>query len=395
MFRHYALLLILALLYALPMRAQEQERQVWAFYLSFWTGEASWNNVARVLDDLPAIGKYNSKLPDVAAQHIAQAQSAGIDGFWVSWFGADERVTTTPALLNLLHRAEEVGFQVGAVVDVYNPAFNRDYTALRASLSYLISELVPSEAYLRYDGKPVIAFAFQDEARFSPQAWRELREAVDPDRTTLWLAEGLSACCLYGGAMDGMYAFNMAWASGIADYYLAERNLIFERGGAYYIPSVSPAWDESKIARIENRPRPTSPRGRAEGAFLRDAWQAALKTNANAVIVVTWNEFMENSHIEPSERYGTQSLDTLRALVGAWRGAWVADIPAPPTCYDVISGGAPAYDRPQGETVIATLEEGVRYPLLNEDYGYYEVALGEGRTAWAVFDSVRFVPCAP
>lgn len=106
--------------------AQPLERQVWVFYLSFWTGEASWDSAAHFLDDLPLLGKYNSKLPEVAAQHIAQAQSAGIDAFLVSWFGADERVTTTPALLNLLHRAGEIGFSVGAVVDVYNPNFNRD-----------------------------------------------------------------------------------------------------------------------------------------------------------------------------------------------------------------------------------------------------------------------------
>ena len=35
---------------------------------------------------------------------------------------------------------------------------------------------------------------------------------------------------------------------------------------------------------------------------------------------MSWNEYLENSHIEPSQAYGTQSLDTLRPLVAAWKG---------------------------------------------------------------------------
>jgi hypothetical protein len=370
----------------------ESDRQVWVFYLSFWTGEASWDGVAHFLDDIPILGKYNNKLPQVAAQHIAQAQSAGLDAFLVGWFGADERVTTTPALLNLLDRAAEMNFKIGAVIDIYNPSFNRDYQKLEATLHYLIDTLSQHDAYLHYDGKPVITFAFQNEARFSPNTWQTLRDTVDPNRETWWIAEGLNACCLYGGAMDGMYAFNMAWASGDANHYLAERNLIFERGGALYIPSISPGWDEAKVARAENRPRPTSPRSRADGAFLSNAWQAARKTESNVIIVTTWNEFMENSHIEPSQVYGTQMLDTLRDLITNWRGHPLSTDITVPTCY-VLIGDGDVFDRPQGTQPIGQIDTTQRYTVLSEDYGYYEIAW-EDNTAWVSFDQSDFIPCS-
>lgn len=381
------------------MQADDGARQVWAIYLSFWTGEASWDQVAPFLDDLPLIGKYNSKLPTTAAQHIAQAQAAGISAFLVSWFGVDERMTTTPALLNLLDRAAEMDFQIGVLVDVYNPAFNREFDGLEASLRYVAEALTAHPAYLHHAGRPVIAFAFQDEAGFSAQQWGYLRATLDPHRRMWWLAEGLNACCLYAGAMDGMYAFNMAWASGDADYYIAERNLLYERGGQVYIPSISPGWDETAIARAERRPRPTSARDRADGAFLTRAWQAALRTGAEVILVTSWNEFMENSHIEPSERYGTLLTETLRGLVGAWRGEdnMAVAHTEPTRCYALTGawpGEAGVYDQPQGGARIGQLMAGRRYTLLDEDYGYYAIAW-QGATGWVPFSEARFVPCGP
>jgi hypothetical protein len=378
---------MMIVLWASVSLAQSERPQVWAVYLSFWTGPQSWEDVADFLDDLPLLGKYNSKLPATAAQHIAQAQTYGLDAFLVSWFGVDERVTTTPALLNLLARAEEASFAIGALIDVYNPAFNRDYERLSASLAFLMENVIDSSAYLRYQGKPVIAFAFQNEARFTVQQWRDLRQRHDPQRRTWWIAEGLNACCLYADAMDGMYAFNMAWASGNADYYIAERNLTLERGASLYIPSISPGWDEDKIARAESRPRPTSPRSRAEGQFLAKAWQAARQTEREIVIISTWNEFMENSHIEPSERYGTRMLETLRDLMGAPERS-MSD---PTACYAII-GETTVYEQPQGQRAIGQLQTGQFYTLLDEDYGYYALPWQDG-VGWAAYDEIQLVPC--
>lgn len=369
------------------------ERHVWAFYLSFWAGEATWDWNDSVLTDYPLIGRYNSKMPDVAATHIAQAQGAGIDAFVVSWFGLQENVTTTPAFLNLLHRAEEMDFQIAAAVDVFNPAFNRNANDMLESLLWLRNDAISSSAYLRYEGKPVVVFAFQDLAGWDSQTWFDIRNQVDPNREMLWIAEGLSACCLYNGAMDGMYAFNMAWASGNTAFYLAERNLIFQRGGSMYIPSIAPGWDEDTIAAIENRPRPTSRRARADGAFLANAWEAALQTESSIIMVVSWNEFMENSHIEPSVLYGTQSLDILRPLITRWTGQLPQIVAESPSSYAVqVEQLIPAFTFPDGGSdVIAILQPETLYPLVGEESGYYAVAVN-GVVAYVSFEYVRFVP---
>lgn len=389
---------LLALLLPGMVHGSEDDREVWVFYLSFWAGAATWELVEPFMDDLPLIGRYNSKLPHVAAQQIQQARAAAIDAFLVSWFGVDEQVTTTPALRNLLDRAAEQRFFIGAVLDLYPDEFLRDPAVLERSLRWLVDELSQHPAYLHYQGRPLIAFAFQERAGFSSAQWRALREKVDPDRRTFWLAEGLNACCLHGGAMDGMYAFNMAWTNGNSDYYIAERNLILQRGGTFYLPSLSPGWDEARIAQAENRPRPTSPRDRAEGGFLQRAWDGALRAAGDRLLIVTWNEFMENSHIEPSLLYGTQALDLLREMIHDWKG-YSAALPEPAddehSCYVARPAQtAPLRPRPSFTgSALRFVSPAQTYPLLDEEGGFYQVDDG-GLKGWLAAAHVRFERCA-
>jgi uncharacterized protein YraI len=329
-----------------PTNAQS-ERQVWAFYMGFWMGQASWDMQGGILTDYPSIGAYDSRDAGVAATHIDQAKGAGINAFMVSWYGIDNGETTA-VLGNMLDRAAERDFKIGAVIDVFG-GFNRDH--LIRSLQHLVDSRVHHPAYVRYNGKPVIMFAFQNNAGLSVADWQNIRNTIDPNRTTIWVAEGLSGCCLYGGAMDGQYAFNIAWSNGSAARYTQERNAIINRGGSLYVATVHPGWDEQRIAAAHGRPNPTSPRDRAGGRFLANSWNGAVSSGADVIMVVSWNEFMENSHIEPSTTYGSQSLDTLRPLATAWRGGASAPIPAPEQ---------PAPSAPTGQVAEATANVNVR-----------------------------------
>lgn len=297
-------------------------KQVWAFYLGFWLGEGSWNMQANTLIDRPSRGFYDSRHTDVIAGQIAEAKNAGIDAFIVSWFGVSNPETTT-VFNTMLDVAAANDFKIGVAVDVYEADFNRNRDSITQSLQYIVNEKINHPAYMLHDGKPVIFFAFQGRSNFSDDVWAQVRNDSDPGRTTLWIAEGLSACCLYGGVMDGMYAFNIAWSNGNPASYQREKNAL---SNALYIPTVHPGWDEDKIAAIQGRSNPTSRRDRAGGQFLKDTWNGAMSVDPEVVIIISWNEFVENSHIEPSQVYGTQSLDTLKPLVAAWKGT---STPAP------------------------------------------------------------------
>lgn len=290
--------------------AAQDGRQVWAFYMGFWNTAASWDRQTGVLDDHPQIGNYDARDPGTVATQIGQAKGAGVDAFVVAWRGSWD-TTATEALDNVLDQSAANGFHAAAVLDQFDGS---DTGRTIDSLRHLMDGTIHHPAYLRYRGKPVILFAFQRNLD-----WRSIRAQVDPGRQTLWLAEGLRGERLYGGAMDGMYAFNFAWADGQARLYERDRTATLASGGSLFVPTIHPGWDEDKVARRDGRGNPTGRRDRAGGDFLRRAWEGATSIDTDVVLVVSWNEYMENSHIEPSTRYGTQALDTLRPLVAAWK----------------------------------------------------------------------------
>jgi len=56
---------------------------------------------------------------------------------------------------------------------------------------------------------------------------------------------------------------------------------------------------------------------RHNGATLRAELAAATASSPDAVGLISWNEFSENSHVEPSRRYGRRALQVLADVRGA------------------------------------------------------------------------------
>jgi hypothetical protein len=60
---------------------------------------------------------------------------------------------------------------------------------------------------------------------------------------------------------------------------------------------------------------------RKDGATLRHELDAAQQSSPDAIGLISWNEFSENSYVEPSKRYGTRYLDVLSDALRASPGA--------------------------------------------------------------------------
>lgn len=323
MFKYVSLILLLAALsFAAPGSAQGGG-QVYAYYFG-WHTSGSWND-SRLIDRPAA--PYNSLDAGVVGRQIDEARGAGIDAFILAWYGPADNNITHQSLSLLLDQAAARGFKTGVSVDL-GGSYNATADATIQTLRHLINERVTHPAYVRYNGKPVIYF--WNQGRFSVSDWAAIRGATDPGHSTIWVMEGTDTA--YLGVFDGLYLFNIAWSYDFAGTAAGWRTNTLSAGGSFYSATAMPGWDESRIGGRDN---PTGAQGREGGNFLAASFAGAAGSGANAILIVSWNEYLENSHIEPSQAHGAQALDTLRPLIAAWKGGGV--VSAPPAGNEVIA----------------------------------------------------------
>lgn len=321
-------------------------RQVYAYYMGWWTGEA-WGDTT--LSDRAA-ETYDSRDGSALGRHIDQARGAGIDAFIVSWFGPEGDNLTNVAFNTLLDQAAGRGFQIGVSVDMFQCDYLNSVDSVKAALNHIINDRANHPAYLRYNGKPVIYF--WNQGRFSVDTWNTLRGEIDPNHNTIWVMEGTGTG--YLKVFDGLYLFNVSWGnpSSVASDWA---NRARTSGATFYTPTVMPGWNEDAVAVRDNRANPSGVVERGAGDYLTRSWNGAVASGANTIMIVSWNEYFENSHIEPSQNFDTVALDTLRPLIQAWKtpaqnnegSAAVSGAPSGLTftvSYTVNMRGAPSTD---------------------------------------------------
>ncbi len=336
-YRMFLMAIFAALFVTIPVSAA-QPRQVYAFYFGWWLGD-SWGDAA--LSDRPA-NPYDQRDGSVIGAQIDQAKGAGIDAFIMSYYGPAGDNLTSQTFNSLLDQASARGFSAAAAVDLGSPNYNNSAEAITQTLTYVINDRANHPAYLRYNGKPVIYF--WNQGRFSLADWQYFRSLVDPGYTSIWVAEGTDTT--YIGAFDGLYLFNVAWSSNFASTAAGWRQNVLGAGGTFFTPTVHPGWDENAIAARESRNNPTDVQARLDGEFLTNSWNGAASSGADAILIVSWNEYYENSHIEPSQNFGTQALDTLRPLIAGWKsgaavGATVSNTNAASPAVEAAAPGTP------------------------------------------------------
>lgn len=327
MYRSMIGLSLLALLVASavlqPVAYAAPAKPVLAFYYP-WYEPGDWNPVR--MSDLP-VDPYSGGDDGVIARHIQQADDAGIDAFVCTWYGPNE------ARLNercgkLLNAAAGRDFNVTFIPDqaadftgtLKNPQGMID------SLRLLRDKYMRHPNWLRWNGKPVVVFwnlpSFGDV-----NAWRNVQQQVDPNHEWFWMGEGTNFS--YLDVFDGLYFFDITWqadaARAMGSYAHGLEQYNKAKGTRKpFVSTVMPGYDDSRIRGGHEI------RDRANGDYYRRAWQAALDRNAQAVMITSFNEWLEGHQIEPSRKYGNLYLDITRDYAARFKNAAApAPLPAP------------------------------------------------------------------
>jgi hypothetical protein len=252
---------------------------------------------------------YNSDDLSVMQRHVDQAKSAGIDGFIVDWYGDGDR--TDANFAHLLDIAEKSNFS--ATVHFETPHF-WGVDDVEAQLAAFYTHHANRPGMVRYQGRPVIFF--WQASTYDNATWSAIRQQVDPDHHAVWIADGDSFNILAGDAWDGISPYAIAWSnapsSQLPRWASAARSVAPDK---LWNPVVSPGCNDS-AARAA-----TCVQDRAGGSYYQATWDGALASNPDwAVVVSTFNEWLESTQIEPSVQWGDQYLQLTKQNAAQFKG---------------------------------------------------------------------------
>jgi hypothetical protein len=316
--RSLALIGLLAFLLALATPGGHAQatsnRPVMAFYYP-WYEKSDWS-YAR-MSDLPA-PTYSGGDDATIRRHIQQADDAGIDALICTWYGPSEKRLDGRCrrLLKLVQESRR-NIRVAIIPD-QSAAFDgamRSVDGLARALDVLRRDFTSSPVYFTFQGKPVV-FWFNPPSLGGVDAWQQLRNRADPNRDQFWF--GGTDNFAYLDVYDALYYFDISWegatGAGMASYGRRLDSYNKSHGAAKpFIGTVMPGYDDIKI-------RGGHRKDRTNGDYYRGTWQSAIDHNAAAVVLTSFNEFFEGSHIEPSEQYGDLYLQLARQGIDRYRG---------------------------------------------------------------------------
>jgi hypothetical protein len=271
------------------------------------------------MSDQPMIHINSMDAEDVAWQ-IDQAMSAGIDGFIMSYNSdwSDDRARL------LLDVAEEKGFRISFLLETLNsggPAWEPEI--LEAWIARADTVFADSPAFLRVDGKPVM-FIYSSGA-LPLETWEESFSRLEErgvDFFYIGMGYDLANLVVFEGVFDyavqsypNLYDLYQNTSRSIRNY-----QLLAPPGTGItpiWVATISPGFDSTPY-RLAIPHDFSVPRG--TGEYYLQSMEAALASDPDWVVITSWNEYGENTHIEPSQRDGSTFLDLTRSFVDEWKG---------------------------------------------------------------------------
>jgi hypothetical protein len=281
--------------------AQAKPIPVLAYYY-IWYNASSWN---RAKIDYPLAGRYSSDDVAVERQQVSQAKHAGITGFLVSW-------KDTPVLDRRLEKVADVAaaahFKLGIVFE------GRDFhgkplpmAEVRRSFRYLAANYGKNPVFHIF-GKPLVAWS--GTWAYTRPELATVSHAYGTKLTLLAMekdpAEYQSVAGLFRGDAYYWSSVDPLHTPGYAKKLGEFSAVVHQRGGLWIAPAAA-GFDARLVGGTRVIPR-------RNGQTLRLEMNTAIQSGADAIGLISWNEYSENSEVEPDQTYGGTALKVIATM---------------------------------------------------------------------------------
>jgi hypothetical protein len=268
-------------------------------YYYIWFDTKSWE---RAKLDFPLMGRYSSDDPSVMLQHIKWAKMAGIDGFIVSWKSTEKLDSRLDQLVEL---ADQENFKLVIIYEGLD--FDRNplpITKVDADFNYFLEKYADQTVFNLFQ-KPLIIWS---------GTWMyshaDIQRVTENKRDRLFIlaseknVEGYSRVAdITDGDAYYWSSVNPSTHSGYLEKLISMGEAVHENGGLWIAPA-APGYNSTLLGG-------TTIVERKEGETLIKELNTAFQSAPDAIGLISWNEFSENSHMEPSINFGNRYLQVL------------------------------------------------------------------------------------
>ena len=295
-------------------------------------GSAHWNDTSHsgAVTDMPRLGHYASSSCSTIEAHWRQFDEMGIDFVVLNLHvdrnggNAYEQVAAK-TIFSVVDKLD-----TNARIAVQLCPYDCTRKQLAETIEVVRDQLATHDSYFHYEGKPVL-FYF----------WTGLQDGNKPlinfiDESTADFFRIATSLRMYSAKEERSHSFGLfhgwslfsplelsapanwerVWSQAYANSGAGTRNL--------RIASVSPGYDDRHLHDPNRRSNPHRSIDRQQGATYRRMISFALSAGEppDMVLISTFNEYHENTHIEPSRNHGSLYLDMTREFVQEGKRRW-------------------------------------------------------------------------
>jgi hypothetical protein len=290
-------------------------RIILAFYYP-WYYLGSWESP--VLGDWP-LTPYSSDSISTISHHVRLAKQAGIDGFISSWWGPNDY--TDQNLQKLLEASGDMDFTVSIYFETLTgePSHARPEAEILSWMRYFLETYGQDSRVLHLEGKPVI---FVWAAGAAPlDLWRRVFDTLRAERLdAIYIANTLDPS--YLDVFDGLHDYGSVFNTDLENVFQQVSTAARTYGWLEDDPQLriwaataQPGYDDTRIPS-----RDGAVIDRANGATYARTFEASINSDPDWILITSFNEWWEHTHIEPSQNFGHLYLELTAKYADVYKG---------------------------------------------------------------------------